>query len=327
MLRSSSKPDAAMGIPSIDLDRLNIVQLVNHLHGTMSFKEMSDWFFHKGFVIRKSQLFVGSQLEDKVMIIFYRDFTQCWIPKWSRQARGVILYLDQSTNSWRLMKYAMPRGAEALTGFHILNHIESTENITDKKSFGIFDPDQQLVMRKLCAPTNSPLNGYLTMKVDGMLLCVTLYKGRIGRIMREVILTGEDEIAKTIIKLADMNHCNFVPVISTQRTFNVMEKGPTFSYIVTALLVASKAVSYFDLLREVKETEVSPVDAFFKYGDKFMNSLKIFDENIQIEGHDEFVTISMEAVCPFRTCGWGHKHIELAINYHKAFINTFWHLV
>lgn len=316
MLRSSRDLSSSADSP-VNLDSLTIVELVNHLHQTKSLPQMCDWFFNKGFVIRKMPMFIGSCLENKVIVIFYRDFTQLWTT-WARQSRGVTLYLDLATNSWKLLKFAMPRGAEALTGFHIKNKITSTENIIGG-NFGIFDQNQQMVMQKLRTPYAS-MHGYLTMKVDGMMVCVTLYKGTLGRVIREIIMNRDDDMAKKILQLADINNCGFVPVISTQRTFNVMETGPTFSYIATALLVATGAISHIALTIEVLVKKISPIDAFMKYGDKFMNALKIFNENVNVEG-GEFMTLSFEAVCQSRKCAWGHTHTELAIDYPKTFVN------
>ena len=283
----------------------NIVELFNRLAGQHTLAEITEWFFKKGFIVKI--LNFSSNLQ--MVIIFYLDHIQLW-ERWARQARGTILYLDTRSNSWRLLKYTLPRGAEVLTNFHRANQISSTSNQTET-NLGIFDDNQQRVMWSLTTP--SPLPGYLSMKVDGMLVCVTLYTGHLADLVRTAIMASDDTFAKIVVGLA--SGCNFVPVISTQKTFNVVS-AVTIQYIVTAIIVSTSAISYDDLVKEINETGLTAENAFAEYGAEFIKRIAFFADGC------EWLNIAFEAVNPNRTCAWGHVHTELTINYNQAFMNV-----
>lgn len=282
----------------------NIVELVNDLYTKGGFDNIRDSLSSKGFVVRPIQLFNGTQLEKKVIIIFYKNHIQLW-EKWARQSRGVILLYD---GCWRPIKFMFDRGAELLTQLHKQCGIEETENMTFN-NIGIFSPNQQLTIKKVC--TNSDIDGYLTTKVDGMLVTITLYTGSLETTIASIIEESNDEFAKAILHIAQELGCKFVPVISTQKTFNITDYN-CISYIVTAFLTSLNIATYEQL------STLTPITAMEIYGKELISRIKILHDNIQLQS--DFITFSFEAVCKHRTCAWNICHGELAVSYNQSLV-------
>lgn len=293
------------------MEKKTIIELVNELSSNYSFDDMTKWFFEKGFVVKRIPLFDKTELYTQTMMISYLNNCQHW-STWGRQSRGTILYYDENIKSWKPIKYMMQRGAEVLTNFHYNEGIKETENIT-QKTLDILHPTQQKVMRNLT--DNLPIDAYLTTKVDGVLIAITLYTCEIGNTVKQIIMESNDEFGKALIVMA--KDTPFVPVISTQKTFNLTD--PIIqSYFVTSLL-CSMRFDYKTLSQLALNSEFTPTIALKQYGQELINKLMIFYNSIK---SSDFVTLCFEAVCPYRQCSWGTVHSELAVDYPNAFMKV-----
>lgn len=273
--------------------------------------DLISWFDTEGFIVKSTA--IGAL---QCIVIFYKNSVQKWM-LWCRQARGVVLHLDTSVGRWVPIKYMFPRGAEVLTRTHLANGIQRTENVTSQ-NLTMFDESQQTIMHKIM--NGEPINGYLSMKVDGMLVVITLYSGK----LRDLIRTQEsDPLLKVLDELATEHNCPFLPVISTQKTFNVTDLNTT-KYIVTSLLLS---VLSDDTVEEIKDmfqrddNTLLPYDLLRKYGANLLKSLNVFYQEVAVAAKPdtEWVSLCLEAVCPNRTCFWGLEHNELAVNYSTGF--------
>jgi hypothetical protein len=228
-----------------------------------------------------------------------------------------------------------PRGAEILTKNHLENNILKTEN-QNSNNIAMFDHSQQHVMNIL--KHNEPVNGVLSMKIDGMLVIITLYS---GKLMEELLYHKDsDPFLNILYQLSLEYNCPFIPVISTQKTFNVTDIN-TIKYIVTSLLLT---ILPKDTIIEIKDMfkncnkNICPYGLFKQYGGNLMKSLNILynsnlnnhQQNTQCHGNEhyserqqcqenEWISLCMEAVCPYRTCFWDIEHNEFAVNYTEGF--------
>ena len=303
-----------------NFDDFNIIDVANKIYSEHNcIKGMSDWFYTKGLIVKRISLFDSTDMIDKFIIITYKNNSQLWTT-WTRQCRGVILHLDTQTNLWRPIKYMLQRGAEVLSKFHYDTGISETENIV--KSFEIkLHPIQQKIVKSLL--TNSPIEGYLTTKIDGMMVCITLYYGNLKTLLEPILQNSNDKFGKTLMLLAKNNNVNFLPIISTHKTFNITEEKSQ-SYIITALLVSLGATHYNSLCVMTKDKEFTPLKALIKYAHILLEKLVIFDKFAKnsFKESPEFITLCFEAVCTNRTCAWNIKHQELAVNYPDTFMKV-----
>jgi len=294
------------------MEKKTIIELVNELSSKYNFDEMTKWFFDKGFIIKRIQLFDKTKLYNQTMMITYLNNCQHW-STWGRQARGTILYYDSNIQSWKPIKYMMQRGAEVLTNFHYNEGINETENIT-QKTLNILHPTQQKIMQ--CLTDILPIDAYLTTKVDGVLIAINLYTGEIGNTIKQIIMESNDEFGKVLITMA--KDTPFVPVISTQKTFNLTD--PIIqSYFMTSLLV-SFGQEYNTLCQLATNPDFTPIVAMKHYGQELINRLTTFYNTIK--SPSESITLCFEAVCPYRQCAWNNVHSELAVDYSHAFMKV-----
>ena len=282
-----------------------ITDLLNKHFPTSPFDEIKAWFFEKGFIVKHFQLLEN----DDIIIIYYKKYTQLWT-KWARQARGIILMRTKINNkiTWKPIKSTFPRSAEVITSFHNKNGIQDTENMT-LTNIGMFAKSQQKVITSLLSD-DALLDGYLSMKVDGMMLCVTLYKGQLANMISSQIKANGDEFSLAVLSLVEELDLDFLPIISTQKTFNVSDPT-TVKYIVTAILLEC-GINLTE--------ELTPTQAFQKYGIIFLKKLTIFNE--KVTSYDNYITLIFEAVCPNRTTFWGDTHHELATSYDTGFMKV-----
>jgi hypothetical protein len=258
--------------------------------------EIIKWFDQEGFIVKRVLLGV---------IINYKPYIQLFKEVWHRQARGAILHYSAETDSWSCIRYMLPRGVEVLTSTHIEKGITSTENITESTKIEETLDKSQLNLLSLLKE-RKPINGYLSMKVDGMLLVVTLYTSS----LKKQLLEQDDPLLQVLAKLS--KPYEFMPVISTQKTCNVTDDR-NISYIITALLLATVDAETIELAKQ--ET---PLTALEKYGADLMKSLNTFYNSVP---EHEWISLSLEAVCPYNTCFWypDEPHIELAVTYQTGF--------
>ena len=293
------------------MDHLSIIELVNKLYVDYdgNLDRVIDWFYSKRFIAKKLAL-------QDTLLIYYLDKTQLWT-KWARQARGVIVKivkLDQNMKRFIPIKYSLDRGAEVLTTIHKLHDITETENTSSIQ----FDKTQIDIMHKLA--NNIPFKNYLSMKVDGMLVNITLYnnKSNIAKEISEYINNSNDNFGKLVLKLCSDLDCDFIAVISTSKTFNI-ELDEIIGYVISAFLVSLNVITYEEIVEFAKYSyHPYPYDLMKQYGKHIIEKLKVFYNNLT--SFDTFVTLSFEAVCPNLTCPWNYYHNELTINYPNAFV-------
>lgn len=291
---------------------MDILEKVTDLFNSHDLEYITEHFSKLGFIIRKIPLFAHTPLENRTFIITYKNHTQLW-DKWARQSRGTIVYCNEQ-NRWQVIKYMFPRGAEVLTHFHNQHGIKETENIPSgylesTTNVPIFDPHQQLILSKL-NDNSSEVPGYLTMKADGILAIITFYSGKLGFVIKEIIEKSDDMFAKELISLAQ--HYNFIPVLSTHKTFNVSD-DITLKYLMTSLLVSSGVVTYDELTQLAQQENFTPTFALELYGGRLLEKLAIFYANCPAES--ESISLCFETICANRTCAWSHVHPELALSY------------
>lgn len=289
---------------------IDITTIVNQLYEKGGVEFIKDTLFSKGFIVKVVSFFAHTVLENKVILIFYRNHTQLW-EKWAIQSRGVILMCDES-NRWRPIKYMFDRGAELLTQLHKQAGIDETENMTST-NISVFNPTQQIIMKKMML--NTEIDGYLTMKVDGMLVAITLYSGYLGKIIGDTIENGADEFAKTVLHLAKELGCEFVPVFSTQRTFNITDVD-TLGYIVTSFCVGMNLISMEELQKLTPDLTATTIMEL--YGKYVIGRIKLLYDRIALK--KDSITLSFEAVCQNRTSAWGVCYHDLAVCYKNTFV-------
>lgn len=266
------------------------------------------WFEQEGFYVNDHSF--GDQ---KMVLIRYKNSTHRWKNLWPIQCRGVVLlYLE---NRWKVVKYMLDRGPEVLTFEHKKVGIETNENMFGL-DIGIFNNDQKTVIHKLLNSNSTLLDGYLTMKVDGMLVPITLYTGELGSIFREYIRSTNNVFHQTLLDMVDELGFSFVPIISTQNTVSV-ELPKIISYIVTSVVVSTTTISYNECVELFKNME--PVKVFRKFGTNFIKILCVLYKELP---QNDWTTICFEMVCRGRTCANGVVHEELATSYDTTNIYT-----
>jgi len=298
----------------VKTDSMHIHELFNYLSSVLKKDDsgLKEWFFARGFILKN----ISRAGPIPIYLIYYLDHTQLWTP-WAREARGTILYFSNQSHQWEILKYNFLRGAEALSNFHFKSGIESTENLSNS-NFGVFDKNQQAVMKLLLNPAAN-LNGCLSMKVDGMLVCFTLYTGEHANVIKSNIMAGDNEFAKQLIRSAAETSYPFVPVISTQKTLDISDER-CLSYIVTALICSMGILSYEHMCLLIQKKKLTPLQVFQKYG--MWELLRRLNKFVKGVPSSPSLTLSCEAVCPQRTCAWGRVHQELAISYPDAIMNV-----
>lgn len=288
---------------SLNTDTLNITEYVNHLYKTYGCNEMCNIIKENNFLVNVPSQFQNTIYENKIIKIMYKEYCKLWKPKWARQCRGVILFLDDD-NIIKCIKYQLQRGAEVLTGLQIKNGQHDTQDLDIKNISHLSNTQQETI--KLLA-SKSQIDGFLSFKCDGSLIGITLYSGKFYDIAKLWVEQFGDDFAKVVLKISIKLGCDFVPIISTQNTFMISEM--MHSYFVTSVLDALNIKNYDEL---VKLTKVSKShDIFELYGhilfEKISHVRKYYNHDI--------ITINFEAVCKNRTCANNELHNEFAISY------------
>ena len=281
-------------------EEVSIDTLVNTLYNVGGLSHVITELGNKSFSVNPIQI-----LNNKAIIIFYKNNVQLW-EKWARQSRGIVLL--NIDNVWKPIKFTFDRGAELLMPFHNKLGIFETENMTNQ-NISMFNNSQQQTIQKIASKSDCP--GFLSSKVDGILVTITCYANSLSNTISQAIQNSTDEFAKQLLLIAKELDCNFIPVISTQKTFNVTDTN-TISYILTSFLNALNIASYHDL------KDLSIMSIVKIYGKQLLSKIKILFDNINLK--EDYITFSFEAVCKNRTCYQGIKHEELAINYDTCIV-------
>jgi hypothetical protein len=294
----------------INTDEMDIIQYFNHMYKINGFDATCLMISEQRYLVHPPSQFRGTPLEKEFVRIVYLESNRDWRKKWGRQARGIILYKTEE-DVWIPIKYHLQRGAESLTGMHVRHGLNETQDMTIK-GIDIFDDVQQDTMNKLL--TGDEINVSMSFKVDGSLLGVTAYRGKLGAIMGECTLKYGDDFAKAVYNVGKRIAPDLTFILSTQTTLYMGEHMQ--DYNVTALLVGFNIVTE-DALAELAKT-MTPAQVFETYGEEVMDRFKRL-----IEGIDgDVVSVSCESVCKNRISAWSTLHTELAVSYESSFIRV-----
>jgi len=218
---------------SAQTDLMDIGEYINFLYKKVGLDGLMS-------VLRLQQYTVSHLHSDnRILRMNYLDNNRIWRPRWSRQTRGTIFWLNDD-DVWVPIKFLLERGAEVFTGFHVKNGVTQTdnfsiENITCKTArIPVLDDAQQKLIECLITNSEIPDGLVASFKKDGSLLGCTMYKDKnIQDYMRELIIKTGDKFALQVMQFCDQLN---IPLLSfsTQSTLLVGEFMQ--DYTVTALL-------------------------------------------------------------------------------------------
>lgn len=296
----------------------DIVTYVNYLYEIYGYEKMCEFIRAKGFTVCTPSHFKLTNFENRIIRIKYLDNCRLWKPLWTRQCRGVVLYLNKS-NRWVCLKYQLQRGAEVLTGLHLKAGIDGTENISIKE-LEILDEIQQDTIKSLL--TGKEIEGVMTFKSDGSLMGIGMYSNKYYELMEELVTTHGSELSKTILKMSKELKLPFVPVLSSQTTFFLGQDME--DYMITSILAE---IGMMDKDLELLAQNNTPMQIFEKCGIMFLYQLGIFyDKFIKTNGNKveglDVMTLNFEARCKRRKTAWGRVHSELAVSYETSGLKT-----
>lgn len=294
----------------INTDDMDIIQYFNHMYKTHGFDTACSMITEQRYMVHPPSQFRGTELEKEFVRIVYLESNRDWRKKWARQARGVILYKTDE-DLWIPVKYHLQRGAESLTGMHVRHGVSETQDMTIK-GIDIFDDIQQDTMNKLL--TETPISASLSFKVDGSLLGVTVYRGKLGNIMGAYTLKYGDAFAKAVYNVGKRIAPDLTFILSTQTTLYMGVQMQ--DYNVTAMLVGFNIVTE-DELDELAKTN-TPAQVFETHGEEVIDRFRRLAEGIE----GDVVSISCETVCKNRMSAWKTLHTELAVSYENSFVRV-----
>jgi Adenylylsulphate kinase len=303
-------------------DQLDIITYANNLYLEGGWNFMIDAIAAQGFVVSTPIEFKSTDFANRVVKIKYIDNNKKWRPIWTRQCRGICMFLNNE-NKIVPIKYLLQKGAEVLTGLHIDAHILGTqdvENTTDSE-LSVFDDVQIDTMKRLLR--RDTINGVLSFKTDGSLLGVTVYFGEMAKIVDQWIELYGDAFTKAFgqtMKTITGLTC----VLSTQGTYFI--GNDMQNYMTTAIL---GIISTSDDALNIAGSSPSSADFMSNYGTcngaivtfcKNIATLTESNKAIMLEGAITSCTISFEAICASRKSIWGDLHTELAVSYPNSFV-------
>jgi len=278
---------------------MNICQYVNHLYISFGIEGIKSTLTNLGFLTK-----IYGEFDNKMIKIKYIDGCQFWKAKWSRQCRGIFLFLN-SSDKFVCVKYQLQRGAEICKDTSNMPHYE------------LLDDLQKQTVQKIV--NNEPLNGYLSCKSDGCLVSINLHAtgSKIAKEISDHIKNHGDVFAKAVDKIVTVMNLPFLPAIGSQNTLFVNED--IHGYVMTSI---ASSIGFTD--EEIKKmaSEMKPHELFESIGHLFLMNLLIFykESLLDDELKSEIMTLSFEAVCKNRTCAWNKDHKELAISYPCSFM-------
>ncbi|NBX77525.1 MAG: hypothetical protein EBQ92_13305 [Proteobacteria bacterium] len=317
---------------SQDTSKMDGLEYLNHIYNSyienfdenipdeqkhiLSLQSMINYFSALGFKMK----LVRKDGTGTLYTIKYDENCNIWKP-WARDFRAFFYrFVKCSSTKFSIspVKYQPPRGAEVLTGYHIIRNITSTENVytqsgeslesTINGRFKYLDPDQQKICQSLMEGGNSKISGYLTGKGDGSLISITEYFGKEALRMTMFVMNSNDEFAKFILNFF-MQHYERVIVISTQGT--LMVGFDMWDYVATSLLDVTQ-------IDRALYTDMTPYQAFSKFGSVALHEIgRMF---VNMNTHDDIISRTMffEAICSNRLTAWGTIHTELAVKYNDS---------
>ena len=297
---------------------INIVDLVNKIYSDSTSHDLNEkigiiekYFVDKLFYFRKP--LKGTEYENKVIFIVYRDGINKEWSLWGRQCRGLILALID--NKWVCIKRLLQRGPEVFTGYHITTGTDQTQD-TSSRSTDQLNIKHQQVIDKLLKYNSDKC--FLSMKKDGSLVGVHIYlfDSDIGKFMINVIEKYGDDFAKFNLQTCITLNLPFFILISTSGTLMIGDN--MLSTVVTSIIDG-----YFNehgFYEKVIETEISPFNVFKDYSERFISKINEFYMllNPEYKETNTSIFLSFEAITKNVRDAWGKEHRELATGYEKS---------
>lgn len=318
-------------VERIDTTQMTPVEYINYLL-KYGFSKMMEILNIKGFDVttfqqlRNNEGFTEEQQKiyqkyyNKIFSVKYRESCGEWREKWSRSFRAMWFYINEEGIAIP-MKYQLQRGAEVLTGMAINHGIDCTQDLSTPSKIAKLDDHQQHICKILrCSGPDVCKNpkcehifgekSCMTMKVDGILITVTVFKNELIEIISDIIKVGNDFQQMCFEKFKQIGIC---ALVSTQGTMMIGVECQ--DYFVTSVLTSMKIKTFTEIV-ELKEK--TPTQLFSEFGSPWFDGIKALYESINVNmDMENNLTLSMcfESVCPLRTTGWGITRNELAVSY------------
>jgi hypothetical protein len=282
-----------------NMDLRTLLEVLFRAGGIGAVKE-----FFSNHAYRILQPCKGSKFEDTVVGVKYIDgLNNLWRPLWSREARGRFYYFDTETQTVLVLKETLQRGVEVLTRAHTTHAVTATQDMRQGEYDHLDDIQQDCI--KAFQLAESPMNAYLTGKVDGSLILVSAYPRGTSecRIMEEILATCGDSFSRQLAAA-----CGEGPllVVATQGT--LMIGADMQDYVVTALQ------SMFGPL----PTGISMEEAWALQCPKMVRTVLEFLDTADLKNRTH---LCFEAFCKNRRTITGRLHTELAIAYDRDGFN------
>ena len=301
-------------------------------------EKMSNYLeFHYQYNLKKLPL----ETVDNVYMIKYIEGSKIW-NKWSIKARGTIVSVDDG--NFLILKQLLDRGAELLMPNHINNEIKGTQDIETITNIGEtpkFDKkftEKQIETMEYVYNQKTKFKGVLSMKVDGSLSSVSVYKK--GEIHYEKMIYYIDKLPdktpykyyKQMLKLTDEDS-EYLVLLSSQATLFFSNGIDHFSWNICAIIIGFLNISENEIYKKISEglkidlktvkitDEIKEkvleylIDEYWK---KFSYVINTFIQNLKpfiSFNENEGITLSFESVCANRKDIFGTIKYVLAMSY------------
>jgi hypothetical protein len=268
---------------------------------------------------------IVADIKNSILIIKYLESSKTWT-RWSRKARGTVMYVlpfGNGSAKFIVLQQLLDRGAEVLTPMHTKHNVMTTQDIipgSEIESTPIdyliekFTIDQRKTI-KILLNKDEKIDGYLSMKVDGSLCAINVYKqSTVGyTIICRLINNMEDSPLKKIYQRYIGK--KFLVIISSQGYIIMDYNSDKFTWdlgaIIFGFLNVEIPIGYLPVGMEEKETLIN--NYFDIFYDKIITFAKKLIERKQ--WNDGSISISFESVCKNREDIMGNIKNILAISY------------
>lgn len=235
-----------------------------------------------------------------IVVIKYIDgINKLYTPRWSRQARGIALHVNNERCV--SLKDTLQRGIEIYSHVHKMDNISGTQDVASSTDYSAFDANQRALLSAMQSENDVPFNTrvVVTSKVDGSLLIVNAYENG----------TERYEIIRSL--LTTQNLCyegkDYLFTISTQGTLFMGQD--MMDYFITSV--------YGDLSLDVPDASVDVFTAWDAVKSQFCAKLETWMCNMQANMYN----FAFESVCKDRRTYKGTLHTELACGYDRSFLS------
>ncbi len=301
-----------------ETSNMDLRSLLETLFRSGGIAAVKDFFSAHAYRISQPSILKGTRFDNLVVGIKYIDgLNNLWQPRWAREGRGRFYYYDPETCTVITLKDTLQRGVEVLTDAHAKKAITETQDMR-LDAYDHLDDCQRACIRSFMQPEGAPIDAYLTGKVDGSLMIVSIYpRGTTEcQIMEEILaIQGptEDTFAQRLATACNEAKAPLI-VVATQGTLFI--GSDMQDYFLTSLQSLLGPIPD-EIQRTVK-------DVWNYYAPLFVTAVQDFIAATSSYKHDltnnRRVHICFEAFCRNRRGFRGHLHTELAISYdHDGF--------